>query len=185
MRLVTFSLAAYGLCTLCMVSVHRLTIYHAYSCYVTVCHAASRCLRCMYAISLCLYTILLCPPPKCVNLRTAYEKDVDRSIFHSSLLTLPKFHLLRCSSVAPSLSSNAVEGLAAALGRAFTNYYCETWSHGETEGKAIKRSRYKDKIPDLLFAEGLEKRRKSKKKKSQRSRYKDEIPVFISRLTGI
>ena len=114
---------------------------HAYSRYVTVCHAASRCLRCMYAISLCLYTILLCPPPKCVNLQTAYEKDVDRSIFHSSLLTFSKIHLLRCSSVAPSLSSNAVEGLAAAVGRALTNYYCETWSRGKREGNAIKRSR--------------------------------------------
>ena len=52
-------------------------------------------------------------------------------------------------------------------------------------GLKPQRSRYKDEIPDLLFAEGLEKIRKSKKKKSQRSRYKDEIPVFISRLTGI
>ena len=166
---------------------HRLTTYHAYSRYVAVCHAASRCLRCMYAISLCLYTILLCPPPKCVNLRTAYEKDVDRSIFHSSLLTFPKFHLLRCSSVAPSLSSNAVEGLAAAVGRALTNYYCETWSHGKRKSnkKKPQRSRYKDEIPAFLFAEGLERRRKNKKKKSQRSRYKDEMPVFISRLTGI
>ena len=123
---------------------------------LTLCHAASRCLRCMYAISLCLYTILLCPPPKCVNLRTAYEKDVDRSIFHSSLLTFPKFHLLRCSSVAPSLSSNAVEGLAAAVGRALTNYYCETWSHRKREGKAIKRSRkeadIKTKFPSLYLA---------------------------------
>ena len=75
---------------------------------VTVCHAASRCLRCMYAMSLCLYTILRCPTPKCVNFRTAYEKVVDRSIFHSSLLTFPKFHLLCCSSVAPSLSSSSL-----------------------------------------------------------------------------
>ena len=123
---------------------------------LTLCHAASRCLRCMYAISLCLYTILLCPPPKCVNLRTAYEKDVDRSIFHSSVLTFSKFHLLRCSSVAPSLSSNAAEGLAAAVGRALTNYYCETWSHRKREGKAIKRSRkgadIKTKFPSLYLA---------------------------------
>ena len=132
-----------------------------------VCHAASRCLRCMYAISLCLYTILLCSPPKCVNLRTAYEKDVDRSIFHSSLLTFPKFHLLRCSSVAPSLSSNAVEGLAAAVGRALANYYCETWSHGEREGKAIKRSLkeadIKTKSP-IFIRRGLGKEKKKQEK---------------------
>ena len=110
--------------------------------YAMLPHAVYGVLRCMYAISLCLYTILWCPPPKCVNLRTAYEKDVDQSIFHSFLLTFPKFHLLRCSSVSPSLSSNAVEGLAAEVGRALANYYCETWSHGEREeGKAIKRSR--------------------------------------------
>ena len=108
LRLVTLSHAAYGLCTPCTVSVHRLTTYHAYSRYVTVCHAASRCLRYMYAISLCLYAILRCPPPKCVNFRTAYEKVVDRSIFHSSLLTFPKFHLLCCSSVAPLLSSSSL-----------------------------------------------------------------------------
>ena len=108
LRLVTLSHAAYGLCTPCTVFVHRLTTYHAYSRYVTVCHAASRCLRCMYAISLCLYAILRCPPPKCVNFRTAYEKVVDRSIFHSSLLTFPKFHLLCCSSVAPLLASSSL-----------------------------------------------------------------------------
>ena len=133
--------------------------------------------------------ILLCPPPKCVNLRTAYEKDVDQSIFHSSLLTFPKFQLLRCSSVAPSLLSNAVEGLAAAVGRALTNYSCETWSHGKREGKAIKRSRKeadtKTKFPISYLLRAWKREEKAKKKKSQRSRYKDEIPVFISRLTGI
>ena len=140
---------------------------------LTLCHGISRCLRCMYAISLCLYTILLRPPPKCVNLRTAYEKDVDRSIFHSSLLTFPKFHLLSCSSVAPSLSSNAVEDLAAAVGRALTNYYCETWSHGKREGKSIKRSRkeadIKTKFPIsyLLRAwRGEEKARKRSRKEA-------------------
>ena len=113
LHLVRLSHAAYGLCTLCMptVSVHRLTTYHAYSRYITVSDVASRCLRCigyMYAISLCLYTILRYPPPKCVNFRTADEKDVDRSIFHSALLTFTKFHLFRCSSVAPSLSSSSL-----------------------------------------------------------------------------
>ena len=73
----------------------------------------------------------------------AVEKDVDRSIFHSSLLTFPKFLLLRYSSVAPSWSSNAVkEGLAAAaaVGRALTNYYCETWSRGKREEKSKKEA---------------------------------------------
>ena len=98
----------------------------AYPLYVTVCHAAS---RCMYAILLCLYTILWCPPPKCVNLRATYEKVVDRSIFQSSLLTFTKFHVLRCSSVG-SCSWQSIDELL-----------CETWSHGKREGNARKRSR--------------------------------------------
>ena len=65
-----------------------------------------------------------------------------------------------------------------------------------------QRSRYKDEIPDFLFPEGLEKRRKIRKKKPQRSIYikrgnarffisdmqvqskKYENFVFISRLTS-
>ena len=38
--------------------------------------------------------------------------------------------------------------------------------------KKLQRNRYKDEIPDFLFVESLEKRRKSKKKKPQRSRYR-------------
>ena len=72
-----------------------------------------------------------------------------------------------------------------AVGRALTNYYCETWSHGKREGKAnsvaAKKQLYEREIPDCLFAEGLEKKRQSKKKKPQRSRYKDEIPDFLFR----
>ena len=44
-----------------------------------------------------------------------------------------------CSTI--PRTSNAVEGLAAAVGRALANYYCETWSHGKREGKAKKRKR--------------------------------------------
>ena len=146
--------AAYGLCTPGTVSVHRLTTYHAYSRYVTVCHAASRCLRCMYAISLC--------------------------IFHSSLLTFPKFHLLRCSSVAPSLSSNAVEGLAAAVGRALTNYYCETWYHGKREGKAIKRSRkeadIKTKFPISYLLRAWRGEEKARKRSHKEEDIKTKCP---------
>ena len=137
---------------------------------LTLCHGMSRCLT---LSTVYVRHLAVSPPPKCVNLRTAYEKDVDRSIFHSSLLTFPKFHLLRCSSIAPSLSSNAVEGLAAAVGRALTNYYCETWSHGKREGKAIKRSRkeadIKTKFPIsyLLRAwRGEEKARKRSRKEA-------------------
>ena len=172
----------------------------------TVCHAASRCLRFMYAISLCQYTILRCLPPKCVNFRTAYEKVVDRSIFHSSLLTFPKFHLLCCSSVAPSLSSsslsmlyrlflqhgcgtitrtsNAVKGLAAAVDRALTNYYCETWSYGKREGKAKKKEAAKKHVikrnSRFLICRRFGKE-KAKQEKKKRSRYKDEIPDFVFR----
>ena len=158
----------YGFCTPFDDISRLLTLY-------TVCHAASRCLWRMYAISLCLYTILLCPPPKCVNLRTAYEKDVDRSIFHSSLLTFPKFHLLRCSSVAPSLSSNAVEDLAAAVSRALTNYYCETWSHGKREGKAIKRSRKKADIKTKFPISYLLRAWRGEEKARKRSRKEADI----------
>ena len=151
-------------------------------------------IRSMYAISLCLYTILLCPPPKCVNLRTAHEKDVDRSIFPFFLLTFPRFHLLCCSLPhhcrrplwvvlysfllqhgcgTITRTSNAVGGLAATVGRALTNYYCETWVSWQKRRKNKKnrpqRSRYIDVIP-IFFAEGLKKRRESKKKKPQRSR---------------
>ena len=147
---------------------------------LSLCHGMSRCLRCMYAISLCLYTILLCPPPKCVNLRTAYEKDVDRSIFHSSLLTFPKFHLLRCSSVAPSLSSNAVEGLAAAAGRALTNYLCETWSDGKR--KEIKRSRKGADIKTKFPISFLLRAWKREKKARKRSRKEADIKTKFSSL---
>ena len=67
-----------------------------------------------------------------------------------------------------------------AVGRALTNYYYETWSHGKREGKAKKISRKEaviwKKKSDFLFAENLEKKAKQEKK-PQRSRYKDEIPI--------
>ena len=111
---------------------------------LTLWHGMSRCLTLstVYVrhLAVSVHNFVVSATQMC-QFRTAYEKDMDRSIIHSSLLTFPKFHLLRCSSVAPSLSSNPVEGLAAAVGRALTNYYCETWSHGKREGKARKRSR--------------------------------------------
>ena len=57
-----------------------------------------------------------------------------------------------------------------AVGRALTNYYCETWSHGKREGKAkrvaAKKQLYEREIPDFLFSDGLEKERQTKKKKA-------------------
>ena len=160
--------------------------------------------RSPYTGTRCPYTVLHCFTIGYATLRTA-QNVMDQSIFHSSLLTFPKFicsvallllhHCRRriwvvlyrlllqhgCGTI--TRTSNAVEGLAAAAGRALTNYYCETWSHGKKEGKAKKKkpqsSRYKKEIPDFLFAKGLEKRRKSKKKKPQRSKYKDEISEFL------
>ena len=80
-------------------------------------------------------------------------------------------------------TSNAVASLAAAVGRALTNPYCETWSHGKKEGIAKKKkqqgSRYKEEIPDFSFAEGWEKRRKSKKKKPQGSRYNSKTYAVL------
>ena len=100
---------------------------------------------------------------------------VDRIIFHSSLLSFFKFHLLRCSSVAPSLSSNAVEGLAAAVGRALANYYCETWSHGEREGKAIKRSRKEADIKTKFTISYLPRAWRGEEKARKRSRKEADI----------
>ena len=138
---------------------------------LTVCHAASRCLRCMYAISLCLYTILLCPTPKCVNFRTAYKKVVDRSIFHSSLLTFPKFNLLCCSSVAYNNTHVKCSwGLGSCMQLA-EHWRISTVKLGlvaeeKEKQKRVdaKRQLYEREIPDFLFAEGLEKKRQIKRK---------------------
>ena len=128
---------------------------------LTPCHGMSRCLMLstVYVrhLAVSVHNFVVSATQMC-QFATAYEKDVDRSIFHSSLLTFPKFHLLRCSSIDPC--------------------------HGKSEGKAIKRSRKeadmktKSTISYLLRAW---KRERNKKKKSQRSRYKDEIPDFLFR----
>ena len=118
----------------------------------------------------------VCTPSRCVCTQFCGVRHpnvsicVYRSIFHSSLLTFPKFHLLRCSSVAPSLSSNAVKGLAAAVGRALTNYYCETWYHGKREGKAIKKNRKETDIKTKFPISYLLRAWKRKGKTRKRSR---------------
>ena len=65
--------------------------------YVMLPHAVYDKCTCMYTILLCLCTFLLCPPPKCVNFRTAYKKDVNWNIFHFS----------DCCYVAPPLSPSS------------------------------------------------------------------------------
>ena len=77
----------------------HITLTHAMLRYVTLPHA-------VYGV--CTSSRCVCTQLCGVNFRTAYEKVVDRSIFHSSLLTFPKFHLLCCSSVAPLLSSSSL-----------------------------------------------------------------------------
>ena len=70
-----------------------------------------------------------------------------------------------------------------AVDRALTNYYFETWSHGKREGKAKKKkpqrnTLYEREIPDFLFAEGLEKKRQSKKRKSRKEAdIKTKFPI--------
>ena len=82
-------------------------------------------------------------------------------------------------------TSNAVESFCwqmHAVGRALMNYYCETWSHGKKEKKAKKkkpqRSSYMiEKLSDFLFAEGLKKKRQSKKKSRKKADIKTKFPI--------
>ena len=164
-----------------------------------------RCLRCMYAISLCLYTILRCPPPKCVNFRTAYEKVVDRSIFYSSLLTFPKFHLLSCSSVAPPVSSSSMGSAVEIVSPTWMWYnnrhvkcswglgscmqLAEHWrittvklglmakEKGKQKRVAAKKQLYERETPDFFFAEGLEMKRQSKKKSRKEADIKTKFTI--------
>ena len=56
---------------------------------------------------------------------------------------------------------------------------------GKQKRVAAKKQLYEREIPDFSFAEGLEKKRQSKKKKPRRSRYKDEILDFLFRTLSL
>ena len=74
----------------------HITLTHAMAWYVTMPHA-------VYGV--CTSSHCVCTQfcgvrhPNCVNWRTAYEKDVDRSIFHCSLPQVPSAPLLFCCSI--------------------------------------------------------------------------------------
>ena len=189
--LAALSHAAYGLCTLCTVSVHHLTTYHAYSRYFTVCHAASRRLRFMYAISLCLYATQMCTFLNRIWKGRGSEYffilpcwPSPSSICSVALLLL--HHCLRrfwvvlyrlfpqhgCGTI--TRTSNAVEGLAAACSWQSIDelllWNLVSWQkrRKSKKKKPQRDTLYEREIPYFLFAEGLEKKRQSKKRKSRK-----------------
>ena len=129
---------------------------------------------------------------RCLRLSTVYPRHLAVSVHnfacpyeheseYFSFFPVDFPHLLRCSSVAPSLSSNAVEGLAAAFGRALTNYYCATWSQGKREGKAIKRSRkeadIKTKFPISYLLRAWKREEKARKRSRKEADIKTKFPI--------